>query len=172
VANQENPENDDPHEEIVRLEERIEELAAKIESCRKFILASRIAVASGGLLLAVMLFGAIRSDLGLMAVAVSLLLGGIVVWGSNSSTAKEAAKEIATAESERAALIEQSIRGLSHRKMLCNVAEELFSISFRSRVNGPIAQGRRVTVSWLWTKRRVLFAIRFLRNNSRHNWLK
>jgi hypothetical protein len=107
VANQENLENDDPHEEIVRLEERIEELSAKIESCRKFILASRIAVASGGLLLAVMLFGAIRSDLGLMAVAVSLLLGGIVVWGSNSSTAKEAAKEIATAESERAALIEQ-----------------------------------------------------------------
>jgi hypothetical protein len=41
-----------------------------------------------------------------MAAAVSLLLGGIVVWGSNSSTAKEAAKEIATIESERAALIE------------------------------------------------------------------
>jgi hypothetical protein len=31
--------------------------------------------------------------------------GGIVVWGSNSSTAKEAAKELAAAESERAALI-------------------------------------------------------------------
>ena len=28
----------DPHEEIVRLEEHIEELAAKIESCRKFII--------------------------------------------------------------------------------------------------------------------------------------
>ena len=100
-------ENDDPHEEIVRLEEHIEELAAKIESCRKFILASRIAVASGGLLLAGMLFGAIRFDLGLMAGAVSLLLGGIVAWGSNTSTAKEATKELAAAESERAALIEQ-----------------------------------------------------------------
>jgi hypothetical protein len=53
-----------------------------------------------------MLFGAIRSDLGLMAAAVSLLLGGIVAWGSNS-TAKEATKELAAAESERAALIEQ-----------------------------------------------------------------
>jgi hypothetical protein len=31
----------DPHEEIVRLEEHIEELDAKIESCRKF--ASRLA---------------------------------------------------------------------------------------------------------------------------------
>ena len=75
-------------------------------SCRKFILAARIAVAGGGLILAAMLVGVIRSDLGLMAAAVSLLLGGIVVWGSNSSTAKEATKEIATMESERAALIE------------------------------------------------------------------
>jgi hypothetical protein len=34
------------------------------------------------------------------------LLGGIVVWGSNSSTAKEASREIAAADSKRAALIE------------------------------------------------------------------
>ena len=96
----------DPHEKIVRLEEHIEELAAKLESCRKFILASRIAVAGGGLVLAAMLVGVIRSDLGLMAVAVSLLLGGIVVWGSNSSTAKEATKQLVAAESERGMLIE------------------------------------------------------------------
>jgi hypothetical protein len=107
VADQQTLGDVDPHEEIVRLEEHIEELAAKIESCRKFILASRIAVAGGGLLLAGMLFGAIRSDLGLMAAAVSLLLGGIVAWGSNASTAKEAMKELAAAESERAAVIEQ-----------------------------------------------------------------
>jgi hypothetical protein len=53
-----------------------------------------------------MLAGAIRSDLGLLAAAVSLLFGGIVVWGSNNSTAKEAMKELAAAESERTALIE------------------------------------------------------------------
>jgi hypothetical protein len=35
-----------------------------------------------------------------------LLLGGIVVWGSNSSTAKEATKELVAAESERVMLIE------------------------------------------------------------------
>jgi hypothetical protein len=105
VAYREDLENGDPHEEIVHLEEQIDELAAKIESCRKFILASRIAVAGGGVVLAAMLVGAIRSDLGLMAAAVASLLGGIVVWGSNSSTPKEAAKELAAAESERAALI-------------------------------------------------------------------
>jgi hypothetical protein len=106
VAYREDLENGDPHEEIVRLEEHIEELAAKIESCRKFILASRIAVAGGGVVLAAMLVGAIWSDLEPMAAAVSFLLGGIVVWGSNSSTAKEAAKEIAAAETKRAGLIE------------------------------------------------------------------
>jgi hypothetical protein len=97
----------DSHDEIVRLEAHIEELAAKIESCRKFILASRIAVAGGGILLAAMLLGAIRFDPAAMAAAVAALLGGIVVWGSNGSTAKEAAKELATAEADRAALIEK-----------------------------------------------------------------
>jgi len=107
VANQENLGGEDPHEEIVRLEEHTEELAAKIESCRKFILAARIAVAGGGVVLAALLVGVIRSDLGFMAAAVSLLLGGIVAWGSNDSTAKQATKELATAESERSALIEK-----------------------------------------------------------------
>ena len=106
MADQEDLESADPHEGIVHLEEHVEELAAKIESCRKFMLASRIAVAGGGLVLAAMLVGVIRSDLRFMAASVSLLLGGIVVWGSNSSTAKEATKELAAAESERAALIE------------------------------------------------------------------
>ena len=97
----------DLHDEIVRLEEHIEELAAKIENCRKFILASRIATGGGGIVLAAMLLGAIRFDPGAMAAAVAALLGGIVVWGSNGSTAKEAAKELATAEADRAALIEK-----------------------------------------------------------------
>ena len=44
----------DPRDEIVRLEAHIEELAAKIEICRKFILASRIAIAGGGIALAAM----------------------------------------------------------------------------------------------------------------------
>ena len=96
----------DPHEEIVRLEEHIEKLDAQIEGCRKFILASRIATAAGGIVLFAMLFGAVRFDAGVMAAAVAALLGGFVVWGSNSSTSKEAAKELTAAEADRAALIE------------------------------------------------------------------
>ena len=78
MANQESLGGSDPHEDIVRLEEHIEELATKIESCRKFILASRIAVAGGALVLAAMLVSVIRSDLGLLAAAASLLLGGML----------------------------------------------------------------------------------------------
>jgi hypothetical protein len=97
--------NGDPHDQVVRLEALMEELTAKIESCRKFILASRIATWGGGVALFAMLFGLMRFDLGIMAAAVAALLGGIVVWGSNSSTAKEATNELAQAEADRAALI-------------------------------------------------------------------
>jgi hypothetical protein len=107
VADQQTLGDADLREKVVRLEENIEELAAKLESCRKFVLVARIALASGGLVLAAMLIGAIRPDLGLMTASVASFLGGIVVWGSNSSTAKETAKEITAAESERIALIEQ-----------------------------------------------------------------
>ncbi len=76
------------------------------KACRKFILASRIAMAGGGIVLAAMFLSAIRFDPGAMAAAVAALLGGVVVRGSNGSTAKEAAKELAAAEADRAALIE------------------------------------------------------------------
>ena len=48
--------------------------------------------------LAAMLVGAIRSDLGFIAASLVSFFGGIVVWGSNRSTAKETAKEITAAE--------------------------------------------------------------------------
>ena len=88
----------DPHDEVVRLEERIEDLAEKIESCRKFcILASRIAVAGGVLVFSSgCSLGAIRFDPGIMPAAVAALLGGFAVWGSNRSTAKQAANELAS----------------------------------------------------------------------------
>jgi hypothetical protein len=95
----------DPHDEIVRLEAQIETLSGRIESCRKLILAARIAVVGGAILLAVLLFGLIRFDPTLMLAAFAALLGGIVVWGSNESTAKEAAAELAKAETDRRALI-------------------------------------------------------------------
>jgi hypothetical protein len=97
----------DPHDKVVRFEERIEDLAAKIESCRKLILVSRIAVAGGVLVLAAMLFAVIRFDPAIVAAAVAALLGGIAVWGSNNSTAQQTTKELASVEADRSALIDE-----------------------------------------------------------------
>jgi hypothetical protein len=95
----------DPHDEIERLETKIEELAARVENCRKFMLASRIAITGGAIVLVALLFGVIRFDPTMMAGGAAALLGGIVMFGSNSSTAKEAEAELAAAEAVRADLI-------------------------------------------------------------------
>lgn len=95
-----------PHREFARLDQRIEKLEDRIESCRKFVLASRVTIVGGGIVLAAILVGAIRFDPGTMAGAIAAFLGGIVVWGSNRSTSKEAAKELVAAEEDRRMLIE------------------------------------------------------------------
>ena len=97
--------NDDPHDEIVRLEAQIAALSDRIESCRKFILAGRIAVVGGAVLFVALVLGAIRFDVQLVMLAMAAFLGGIVAWGSNGSTAKEAQAELAAAEVRRKALI-------------------------------------------------------------------
>jgi hypothetical protein len=99
--------SDNLREQIVLLEAQIEVLADKIESCRKFILAARIAVVGGAILLAATLLGAINFDPRALLAASAGVLGGIVVWGSNASTAKEAAAQLARVEVERTALIER-----------------------------------------------------------------
>src|SRR5215475_13634854 len=95
---------DDPTDEISQIEARIEELA-EIERCRKFILASKLAIAGGiaVLLVAILdLFGAGQSAaLG----SIALMLGGIVSFGSNISTLRQTEAAISTAEALRSDLI-------------------------------------------------------------------
>jgi hypothetical protein len=96
----------DPRDEIARLEAQIEQLADKVESCRKFMLASRIAIAGGSILVVAILLGLIDFDPTVFFAAVAAILGGFVVLGSNKTTANEAAEQRAEAEAERAALID------------------------------------------------------------------
>ena len=95
----------DPRREILRLEERIEELAAKLDNCRKFVIASRAAMAFGALVLACLVLGVIRFDAFAMVAAIAALLGGIVLSGSNKTTAEQTADQLAKAEARRAELI-------------------------------------------------------------------
>ncbi len=94
-------------DEISRLEARIEQLAEKIERCRKIMLGARGAIVVAGVLALAMMAGVIRFD-GLPVLAsLSLLLGGVVTLGSNSSTLDEAAVALQAAEAQRAGLIGQ-----------------------------------------------------------------
>jgi hypothetical protein len=109
----------DPHVEIERLEAEIEALAERLAGTRKFILAGQVALAAGGVLLAATLLGAITYDPRVMLASIAALLGGIVFWGSNVGTAREAAAAIAKAEAERSALIGAlALRPLSEPRVL------------------------------------------------------
>ncbi|MFL5045288.1 MAG: hypothetical protein ACJ8EA_10630 [Xanthobacteraceae bacterium] len=93
------------HEDISRLELRIEQLANTIERCRKIILVAKIAIAVGGVLMLALLLGAIRFNPVAMIAAMTLAIGGIVVFGWNTSTSKQAAADLSAAETLRAELI-------------------------------------------------------------------
>ena len=71
-------------------------------------------MAGGTLTLTGMLFGVARFDPAVVAAAVAALLSGIAVWGSNKSTAQEAATDMANAEADRSALIERPDLSDSH----------------------------------------------------------
>jgi uncharacterized membrane protein YeaQ/YmgE (transglycosylase-associated protein family) len=96
---------DDPRREIERLEARIEQLADTIERCRKLMLIAKVAIGLGGAALAAALLGAIGSDPTAFIAGTAAVIGGIVLIGSNSSTAEEARANLAAAEAERTALI-------------------------------------------------------------------
>jgi hypothetical protein len=95
----------DLHNEIERLEARIDELAHAIESCRRVILVSRAAIAAGAVLIVVIVAGAIAFNPIVLIGAMTALIGGIVLLGSNGRTSDEAAADLKAAEALRADLI-------------------------------------------------------------------
>jgi hypothetical protein len=99
---------DEIRDEIVRLEGEIEALAETLEHCRKIILLAKIAMAAGGVAIIVLLLGLVSFDLLPMILGFSAVIGGIVAYGSNISTAQQAAENLKAAETERAALIDAS----------------------------------------------------------------
>ena len=96
---------EDPAAQIPRLEAEIERFAQVAESCRKVILAAKVAIALGALVAVVTLVGLIRVDQIVTLAAIAAILGGIVAAGSNSRTLHEATANIRAAEARRAELI-------------------------------------------------------------------
>ena len=84
--------DDDDADEISDIEDRIEALARTAERCRKFILASKIAIAGGVVLLLALILGLYGA-------------GQVALLGSNLGTLEQTEEAISDAEAIRAELI-------------------------------------------------------------------
>jgi hypothetical protein len=97
--------DDNPGDEISRIEAQLEELAEVSERCRKIILVSKAAIAGGAALLLVMMLGLFGSNQVAAIGSIAVVLGGIVSLGSNVSTLRQTMAAISAAELLRSDLI-------------------------------------------------------------------
>ena len=96
----------DPHDEIARLEAEIEALAAAGARCRKIDAGAKLAMAGGAAVIAVTVLGLLWVDTAWWLAAIAAVIGGVVAFGSNTSTWRETRARQADAEARRTALID------------------------------------------------------------------
>src|ERR1700704_5571030 len=96
---------DNPIDEISRIEARLEELAEVSERCRKIILVSKAAIAGGVALPLFMMFGLFGSNQVAAIGSIAVVLSGIVLLGSNVSTLRQTMADMSAAEAIRSDLI-------------------------------------------------------------------
>ncbi len=97
----------DEIDEISMIEARLEQLTEVAERCRKFILASKAAIAGGLALLLLMMLGLFGANQVLALGSIAAVLGGIVSLGSNVSTLQQTRAAISAAEALRSDLISE-----------------------------------------------------------------
>jgi Flp pilus assembly protein TadB len=95
-----------PQDRIARLEQQLERLAEARDRCRKIKLVAQIALAGGAVWIVAALIGLIGIDPVAMLAAIAGVIGGIVLYGSNATTAEQIAADMEEAEAERTDLIE------------------------------------------------------------------
>ena len=88
--------------QIAQLEERIETLTASIERCRKISYASKIAIAGGLAWFVLFVLWILPFGPTAFVAAVSAVLGGCVLLGSNATTWDETRQALHAAEKARA----------------------------------------------------------------------
>ena len=96
--------NDDA-DDISAIEARIEALAETAGRCRRIILGSKVAIASGFALLLAAILGLFGAGASTALGSIALVLGGIVSLGSNVGTLQQTEAAIGRAEALRAQLI-------------------------------------------------------------------
>jgi hypothetical protein len=95
----------DPGDEIAQIEAELERLAGVAERCRKIGMGAKAAIIVGCLWIGMLFGGAVVADGLKLMIAIILPLGGVVLYGSNDSTARQTADRIATLERQRTELI-------------------------------------------------------------------
>jgi hypothetical protein len=98
--------DDDLRDQISRIETDIEEYAITLEGCRKAMLLSKVAIAAGIISLAAYLLGAVWLNSVAVIGAMAAVIGGVVVFGSNLTTSRQATSAMAALERHRAELID------------------------------------------------------------------
>lgn len=95
----------EPRDEITRIEAELERLAGVAERCRKIGTGAKAAIIAGCFWIGMLFGGAIVADGLKLMIAIILPLGGVVLYGSNDSTARQTADKIAALGRRRAELI-------------------------------------------------------------------
>ena len=92
-------------EQILQVEADLEELTDAVDRCRKIILISKTGIAAGGTLVLATILGAIGLDSTVLIGSIAAVIGGTVIFGSNTSTLKQTTTAIEAAKAHRAELI-------------------------------------------------------------------
>jgi hypothetical protein len=109
---------DNPSDEISRIEARLDELAEVAERCRKIIMVSKAAIAGGVALPLLMMLGLFGSNQVAAVGSIAVVLGGIVSLGSNISTLQQTTAAMSAAEALRSDLIGRiDLRVVGERKL-------------------------------------------------------
>jgi hypothetical protein len=97
----------DLRDQITQLEADIEQLAETLERCRKAMLLSKLSIGVGAVWMLAYLVGAVGFVPAAMVGAIAAIIGGIVVFGSNSTTSKQTMAAMKDAETLRTRLIDR-----------------------------------------------------------------
>ncbi len=95
----------DVRDQIAQLEDRIETLTEAVERCRKIAWGAKIAIVAGAIWFALVLFRIVPFEPTAFVAALTALLGGIVLLGSNATTWTQTDADRHAAEATRAQLI-------------------------------------------------------------------
>jgi hypothetical protein len=97
--------DDEFHDDIDSLEQRIEALTAETARCRKFAAAARVMMAGGAVAIVLALTAGTPFGSELLIGGLAALIGGIVLMGSNAATRAQTEGALQAAETMRSDLI-------------------------------------------------------------------